>query len=566
MSLLITRNNANGSPESYHNHLRDTFEVAPMSEIAVHTCIINRDPTYVVKGECDIYVYHGGYLSDADVTLNEVGYEAYMQFYGVAALWVDQPIVIHLKDGDYSLRDFAQEVQTALNTYDFHPSFQGKWTCTFDDVRAADGSFNGFKIENIQRGLDAPSSETGVTKVLNGGLTLNAATQRLTRGTSATYPQPMVNAARFNSCLNPAKGSVVFYLGPAGTPNIGTWADWAIGLQRYDFPAYSEQDGEMQIADFVLRYNQGSGALEYNEWVYDSTDNKMKRVKLPYIDGIGGDYDWQDNTELYEYLKVELENQKVIFSMAPDSAGGPGAYTVITTSKKAVGYSNYALFPSVGIGEENKFVDIHSFNAVPGYDTTIVKQMKSLADMALLVEESDIAAAETVTAVKKGVSASDATALDLDTVLIVGDALSDYLVTGTAMDELGYESAIDEGSSANPLTVTFTSEAVPDMISTSVLHVRVSALDVRTYNGVQSGISKILYTLPRFSDGSSSGRMHITPNEKTYLALNNTNTMHLNDIHVEFVNSDETLATDLTDKAMVIFHIKQGKHGGCGCK
>jgi hypothetical protein len=190
MSLLITRNNANGSPESYHNHLRDTFEVAPMSEIAVHTCIINRDPTYVVKGECDIYVYHGGYLSDADVTLNEVGYEAYMQFYGVAALWVDQPIVIHLKDGDYSLRDFAQEVQTALNTYDFHPSFQGKWTCTFDDVRAADGSFNGFKIENIQRGLDAPSSETGVTKVLNGGLTLNAATQRLTRGTSATYPQP----------------------------------------------------------------------------------------------------------------------------------------------------------------------------------------------------------------------------------------------------------------------------------------------------------------------------------------------------------------------------------------
>ena len=42
--------------------------------------------------------------------------------------------------------------------------------------------------------------------------------------------------------------------------------------------------------------------------------------------------------------------------------------------------------------------------------------------------------------------------------------------------------------------------------------------------------------------------------------------MHLNDIHVEFVNSDETLATDLTDKAMVIFHIKQGKHGGCGCK
>ena len=42
MSLLITRNNANGSPESYHNHLRDTFEIPPHSDIAVHTCIINK--------------------------------------------------------------------------------------------------------------------------------------------------------------------------------------------------------------------------------------------------------------------------------------------------------------------------------------------------------------------------------------------------------------------------------------------------------------------------------------------------------------------------------------------
>ena len=82
---------------------------------------------------------------------------------------------------------------------------------------------------------------------------------------------------------------------------------------------------------------------------------------------------------------------------------------------------------------------------------------------------------------------------------------------------------------------------------------------------MQSGISKILYTLPRFSDGTSSGRLHITPHEKTYLALNNTNTLHMNDIQVEFVNSDETLAKDLTDKSYVAFHIKDGGHQ-CGCK
>ena len=74
-----------------------------------------------------------------------------------------------LTEGDYDLKDFAQHVQSSLNKYYFHPSFQGKWTCV--DRRAADGSFNGFKIENIQRGLDASSFETDKTDVQNGGLT-----------------------------------------------------------------------------------------------------------------------------------------------------------------------------------------------------------------------------------------------------------------------------------------------------------------------------------------------------------------------------------------------------------
>ena len=83
------------------------------------------------------------------------------------------------------------------------------------------------------------------------------------------------------------------------------------------------------------------------------------------------------------------------------------------------------------------------------------------------------------------------------------------------MDELGYESVLDEGTQTSTKIETFDSEVIPDMISTDVLHIRVSALDVRTYNGVKSGISKVLYTLPRFSNGSASGRLHITPHENS---------------------------------------------------
>ena len=45
----------------------------------------------------------------------------------------------------------------------------------------------------------------------------------------------------------------------------------------------------------------------------------------------------------------------------------------------------------------------------------------------------------------------------------------------------------------------------------------------------------------------------------------NAKALHVTVIHLEFVNSDETLCSDLTDSAMVVFHIRQGKAHGCSC-
>ena len=547
MSLLITRNDKDGQPESYHNFLRDTFEVPPNSEIAVHTCVINRDPTYVVNDTCVFYVYHGGYLSDADVEPNEAGKEAYLQYYGMSSLWVDQPIQIIMPKGDYSLNGFTEQIQASLNKYDFHPSFQGTWTC--EAARAADGSFNGFKIENVQRGLDASSDETGITAEQLGGLTFTAGTQRLARNASGVG----MKMSRLNSPLNGAKGAVVFKV-----DNIGTAKDWAIGLRRIYFDNYAKPHDKVPQMDFMVYYDSTLGFLQYYEYTWDEATDKLILKSRSYQ---GSDYstfyDFKTNTDNIQYIKFELNNQKVTVSLADDYSGEPYTYKTLTTSYKAVGYSTYTLYPAVGITEETKYVTLQSFNRVPYY----ISGTRG-ARLFTYYHRSDVASLVTAMT-QKLVSTSDATALDLHTALIVGDGSSDYEVIGTAMDELGYEVSIDEGSIANPKTIMFASQAVPDMISSDVLHVRVNALDVRSYNGVQSSISKILYTLPRFNNGSASGRMHIVPHEKTYLALNNTNTLHINDIHVEFVNSDESLATDLTDKAMVIFHIKAG--AGCGC-
>ena len=207
---------------------------------------------------------------------------------------------------------------------------------------------------------------------------------------------------------------------------------------------------------------------------------------------------------------------------------------------------------------------------MPNYDVTQVKNMDDVTELSDTSEQSDamgkITSDDHAGFSRRRVHASHPDTLNLSTAIITGDAFTDYEVEGNCGDELGFNEPVVEGLNTAYKTVWYESDAVPEMISDEVLHVRVSALNVRSYNGVQSGISKILYTLPRFSDGRSSGRLRITPHEKTYLALNNTNTLHMNDIQVEFVNSDETLAKDLTDKSYVVFHIKQGGHHRCNCK
>lgn len=64
--------------------------------------------------------------------------------------------------------------------------------------------------------------------------------------------------------------------------------------------------------------------------------------------------------------------------------------------------------------------------------------------------------------------------------------------------------------------------------------------------------------MPRFSNqGTEFGALYFEPNERTYVKLNNTNKIRVNDFQVAFCNSDETLAKSLTGKSIVVFHIRK---------
>ena len=109
------------------------------------------------------------------------------------------------------------------------------------------------------------------------------------------------------------------------------------------------------------------------------------------------------------------------------------------------------------------------------------------------------------------------------------------------------------------LTITFKSTGELKKTSTSSF-IRIPNLTHKTFNGAQSGLSKILYQLPQFSnDGRQFGPLYFEANEKTYVKLHNTTPMILNMLQVQIVDSQEKELNSLTGDTQIVFHVRKHK-------
>lgn len=112
-------------------------------------------------------------------------------------------------------------------------------------------------------------------------------------------------------------------------------------------------------------------------------------------------------------------------------------------------------------------------------------------------------------------------------------------------------------SGDDTLTITFTSTAEIQKTSLSSF-VRIPNLTHKSFNGAQSGLSKILYQLPQFAnDGRQFGPLHFEANEKTYVKLHNPAPMLLNQLQVQIVDSQEKELDSLTGDTQIVFHIRK---------
>ena len=133
-------------------------------------------------------------------------------------------------------------------------------------------------------------------------------------------------------------------------------------------------------------------------------------------------------------------------------------------------------------------------------------------------------------------------------------------IGANAADILGFndDPILNVPNASTLVSQNFQSMNIPTMTSTNSIFVRLNNFTQRSINGQTNGTSKIVYHIPRFDNsGSEFGGLFFEPHQRTYLKLGNTNKMRIQDFHLSLVNSDETLATNITGKTIIMLHIKK---------
>lgn len=133
---------------------------------------------------------------------------------------------------------------------------------------------------------------------------------------------------------------------------------------------------------------------------------------------------------------------------------------------------------------------------------------------------------------------------------------------------LGFEQSpvlapsINGTASATLPKVSYTSDGEPSLMTTASLFVRLDNFTQLSYNAGVGRPSKILYHLPRFdtSNREIGNGLYFEPTERTYVKLNNSETLYANEMSISIANDNEQLATDLVGKTIVVLHFRKSSN------
>ena len=394
MSLILasskqTENRAtlpSENPSSFTNFFRSPIEIEPDSEIAVQSVKINRSGKVVINDSNDYFChYFGG--------------ERYEDFDPENDIYNSR--TIRLKQGTYSLREYPNEIQRALNAQYDHPVTFGNASVSLNAV--AGGAEKGVVIQFDQRtsGSGVAANDASASLVaqavyqLGTSAAITAVSDDFTYvGKTFTRTAASSNNLRNTACIGILSGRP-FSLNK-GSCVFDTMSDaalgqhWVVGLSRPQLEAGGDgtaDDPPIQISSLPFGanppkryYNRDSGTYSNSftgmcdycvmcngtdirvlQYLYDDENELSRMMEIEYYNvagGIGGGAPMTkaDFYAAYDGVRFQGEGDEIRLQFKQkakttfDTVLSSALSADVDQCFRNVGHTNYALYPYINLG------------------------------------------------------------------------------------------------------------------------------------------------------------------------------------------------------------------------
>ena len=612
MSLVVLSNQQSFSsgvaqniedPVRFQNSFSKSVEIPPDSEVAVVSAKINRSNLFDTGDQANFKLYFGEELSQTK-SLQDVISSAFT-------------IDLSVDGGSKQLSplELANRVEDSINEEFFHPELIARTVvnASFD----SDGAFEGLQfIYSASKNGERNTSEVGSEFVAfnlesqgNASSSASGAIGQVIEGLGGTVEENVFVGTQ--RPLAPSGG--IFEFTPSNGSNNAT--QWAVGLSR-SLPIYGLNNENTDLEDiypplFDGDTMPGTGEVGYCDYMLVcDQDSDLQVYQTGQSNGLRGldEIDYPTNTTnssavgglyfssaSFTKYRFRLENEKLHIEGFDWQAGSyiPIISPVDTSGvdfdqvTRPVSQNEWSLYPVFQLHTQNDFIEVIGFNGAykPGdvdisYSAeTFYSQLFPLADNPNSLEYLDIANSidvrpvmtigGTINKTYAGLrSTGSNVSVDYNIVMIFEEEVlytPRYLYpipNNSVAESFGYNTAVvDETNFAvlsdHDSVRTFDPVQSATQQSIREAFIKLDSLNIESFNGATSDISKIIYGIPRFDNsGASVGPLYFQNPDRYYLKLNNPAPIQLNRMDVSIVNVDQTLVQDLYGHTIITIHIR----------
>ena len=592
------------NPSQFQNYFSKPVTIEPNSEVAVISAKINRSQNFNVARRNNMKVYLGTEL-DEDTPLNRT---------------TSMPINIPLFDSDdqsLSTSEFVDRVQDRFDDNILHPEFIDRSVISAS-INTSTKELVGFDIV-----IDSAKNGGGNSSSVSANWSaFSTDTNTFDVSACGTYGR-IISASGRDNCiavgidkpLAPSGGQFIF------EPTGDELREWAVGLSRpinivgnpYGEPtttaddvnpAYFDEDtlpGNLRGYYDFLVYSNGVKLEVYQSGNFGVDSGvgfgRTGLDEIVYWDSVNSSYNGSEGAvdpSIFTDYRITIENEFIKIEGFEDSAyktiiSAEVSQTVAFDRKtKAISQNEWSLYPVVELfGATNNKVHIKRFNGATkpddvliGFFTETYYSTRTNSDDwtgFLHVNSIDMRRFNNMERTSsdhtyKGLRSSGANVnVDKNAVLLLAEeelytprALW-FTPTSDLRDFFGFDVAIVNESVYAVLSThenqrTFTSTTAPIKNSTRQAFIKIDSLNIESFNGGTSDISKILYSIPRFDNtGSSVGALFFENSDRYYLKLNNPSPIQLNRIDCSIVGIDNIIVDTLNGNTIVALHIRKSQ-------